>query len=216
MIRAIIFDFDGVIIESADVKTEAFRRLFCDRPNHLNEIVAHHLRHQGISRYVKFRYIYKNIIKKELTKYGEEKLGRRFSQIALREILKAPFVAGARQFLSSNKRRFDLFVASGTPRKELLAIISARGIEKYFKGIYGSPAEKADILDSIKKRYGFSKDEMIYVGDSQSDRIAARKAGIAFVERDASAPLGPRSPRGRLVVKDLRALEKVVKRIEKD
>ncbi len=28
MIKAIIFDFDGVIVESVDIKTKAFARLF--------------------------------------------------------------------------------------------------------------------------------------------------------------------------------------------
>ncbi|GAF78578.1 unnamed protein product, partial [marine sediment metagenome] len=32
MIKAIIFDFDGVIVESSDIKTEAFRELFQDYP----------------------------------------------------------------------------------------------------------------------------------------------------------------------------------------
>jgi len=42
MIKAIIFDFDGVIIESMDVKTKAFTFLFKDYLEHLPEIINLH------------------------------------------------------------------------------------------------------------------------------------------------------------------------------
>lgn len=210
MVKAIIFDFDGVIIESAGIKTEAFRKLFCDYPDLVDEIVAYHLKYQGISRYVKFRHIYKDILKKGLTKDIEEKLGRRFSELVLEEVLKAPFVAGAKKFLEENNGRFQLFVASGTPEGELLDIVSARGLTEYFKGIYGSPKEKADIIRSIRDGCGFSDDEIVYIGDSESDLVAAEKAGVAFIERDARALSRPASRRGHPVVRDLTGLEDVV------
>ena len=38
MIKALIFDFDGVLAESVDVKTKAFLNLFKEYPQHLEEI----------------------------------------------------------------------------------------------------------------------------------------------------------------------------------
>lgn len=67
MIKAIIFDFDGVIIESAEIKTDAFRTLFAGYPDMLPEIIAHHQKNSGISRYKKFRYIYEKILGQELS-----------------------------------------------------------------------------------------------------------------------------------------------------
>ena len=66
MIKAIIFDFDGVIIESADIKTEAFRALFENYPEHVEAIAGFHIENGGMSRFDKFRHIYKNIINEEL------------------------------------------------------------------------------------------------------------------------------------------------------
>lgn len=54
MIRAIVLDFDGVIVESLDIKTRAFRDLFSDYPQHLDKIMSYHLAHNAISRYIKF------------------------------------------------------------------------------------------------------------------------------------------------------------------
>lgn len=215
MIKAIIFDFDGVILESADMKTEAFRKLFCDYPDYLDEIIGHHLKHQGISRYVKFRHIYKEILKKDLTRDAEEDLGKRFSDIALQEVMRAPFVTGAKEFLEEHDKRYHFFIASGTPEGELLGIISARGLEKHFKDIHGSPKTKADIIRSIKGKYAFSEKEMVYIGDADTDRVAAEEAGIAFIERDAAAPpiMGLRY--GHLVIRDLKSLKCALNKVEK-
>ena len=44
-VRAIVFDFDGTLVESVDVKTQAFRTLFKEYPQHVASIVALHLEH---------------------------------------------------------------------------------------------------------------------------------------------------------------------------
>ena len=58
MIKAIIFDFDGVLIESAAIKTEAFREVFSKWQDKVDEIVTYHNKNMGISRFVKFKYFY--------------------------------------------------------------------------------------------------------------------------------------------------------------
>ena len=63
MIRNIIFDFDGVILESVDIKTQAFAELFSEYPDHLEDIIKHHKNNSGVSRYEKIKY-YLNLIHK--------------------------------------------------------------------------------------------------------------------------------------------------------
>lgn len=63
-IDAIFFDFDGVILESVDIKGWAFGKLFENYPQHVDEIVAFHFANGGMSRFDKFRYIYKKYLKK--------------------------------------------------------------------------------------------------------------------------------------------------------
>ena len=182
-IKAIIFDFDGVIIESADIKTEAFRQLFSQYPDKVEEIVAYHKQNMGISRYVKFHYFYENILGKELSREMEVELGKRFSQLVLKQILKAPLVAGAKEFLSNNKDRYLFFIASGTPEDELHYIVTQRRLTKYFKGIYGTPRKKSEIIEDIMEKNRLSRNEVVYVGDAQSDQDAAEKAGVPFIAR---------------------------------
>ncbi|MFH2011556.1 MAG: HAD family hydrolase [Pseudomonadota bacterium] len=183
MIKAVIFDFDGVIIESAQLKTEAFKNLFSRWPDKVEEIVLYHLKNMGISRYVKFRYYFENILQKPYNEEIEAELGRQFSKIVLSGVKEAPFVDGALDFLEKKYREYMLFIASGTPGDELDEIMTHRGIKKYFKEIFGTPSTKTEIVTNIMEKYGLQKTETVFVGDAESDKKAARDSGIPFVLR---------------------------------
>lgn len=186
MIKAIIFDVDGVIIESAEIKTKAFAMLFADYPEKLPEIIAYHQKNAGISRYIKFRHFYEEILGQELSAQKESELGERFSQIVMREILNAPFTPGAIEFLTRNKDRYHFFIASGTPEEELQNIIAYRQLSHFFREIHGTPKQKDEIMEDILDRYSFQKKEVVFIGDAESDRASAEKVGVSFIARVSS------------------------------
>lgn len=183
MIKAVIFDFDGVLVQSAEIKTEAFGQLFSSFSDKVHEIVEYHKRNMGISRYVKFRYFYENILGKELSHDEEMELGEKFSQIVLEKILKAPFVGGALDFLDKYHKKIPLFIASGTPDDELQYIVEERGISRYFKEIHGTPRKKPEIIIDILSHYSLNTLEVVFVGDAESDLRAAEEAGVCFIAR---------------------------------
>ena len=183
MIKAIVFDLDGVIIESADIKTEAFRKLFSGYPDKLSQIIAYHEKNAGISRYVKFRYIYNKMLGQELTPEREKELGEEFSRIVLDRIFKAPLVTGVIEFLKNNSARYLLLIASGTPKEELQYILKQRGLDTYFQGAYGTPLTKIEIIRRILAEHRLKNQEVIFVGDAESDRIAAEEMDITFIAR---------------------------------
>jgi phosphoglycolate phosphatase-like HAD superfamily hydrolase len=183
VIKSIIFDFDGVLVESAEIKTEAFRKLFSTWPDNVDEIVAYHLKNAGLSRYVKFRYIFEKILQKDYSEELIHGLGETFSQLVLEAVKKAPFVPGAVDFLVTNTNRYLLFIASGTPQRELSEIVSVRGIARYFKGIFGTPSSKSEIIRTVINEYKLQKDDILFIGDGDSDRMAAAEMGIHFILR---------------------------------
>jgi len=183
MLKAIIFDFDGVIAESVEVKIEAFRRLFAEFPEHLPEIIEYHKTNGGISRYVKFRYIYEKILKKPLSEAESQRLGGLFSQYALEEVIAAPFVAGAEEFLTRYHQKLLLFVVSGTPEEEMRLILEKRHMVSFFKGVYGSPRSKAALITTILKDNQLLQEEAVFIGDSINDYDGAMAAGIRFIGR---------------------------------
>jgi len=183
VIKAIIFDFDGVLVESAHIKTEAFRKLFSHRPDKSDEIVEYHLRNAGISRYVKFKNIYENILHEPYSEETGVKLGKELSMIVIDEIKKAAFVRGAEDFLGIFYHEYSFFIASGTPQDELNEIVRHKKIDKYFKGIFGTPATKTQIINYILTENRWEKGDVVFVGDAESDLRAAEESGIHFILR---------------------------------
>jgi HAD superfamily hydrolase (TIGR01549 family) len=185
VIAAAVFDFDGVVLESADIKTNAFRRLFDGN----EQAVAHHLENVGISRYEKFRYITTEILGRPYTEDEERRLAERFSELVLDEVLTCPFVPGARELLERRAPELPLFVASGTPEDELRHIVAARGLDGMFVGVYGTPATKGEILRRILDQRALERRHVVMVGDARTDLDGAREAGVRFVGR--VPPEGP-------------------------
>ena len=185
MIKAIVFDFDGVILESAKIKTEAFADVVKDYPKQQAEaFVAYHMIHMGISRHVKFRYFIEEILKQPYCEETEQELADRFSDIVFSRIMECPYVPGAKDFLDRNYRKYDLYVASGTPKAELEQIMEGRDLTQYFKQIYGTPMKKEEIVDVICHDYGYAKEEMVFVGDAATDKNAAYHTGLKFIGRN--------------------------------
>lgn len=187
MIRVAVFDFDGVILESTDIKTRAFAQLFDGN----EEAVAFHLEHAGVSRYEKFRHIHEQILGIPYTEEDAERLGDRFSELVFEEVLRCPFVPGARELLERRRHEARLFVASGTPEGELRDIVRARDLEDFFTGVYGTPATKAAIVERILVEEGVAREEVIFIGDAMTDLLGARAAQVPFVGRVADGQPDP-------------------------
>ena len=183
MIEAVIFDFDGVLVESSEIKTEAFRRLFRGYPDKVDAIVEYHKENMGISRYVKFRYFYEKILGQELSRDKETELGERFSRLVREKVITAPFVTGTLDFLNAHYTEMPFFIASGTPQEELVYITRKRGLSRYFKEIHGTPRKKPEIIEDILSRYSWPPSNVIFVGDAESDLKAAQETGVCFIAR---------------------------------
>ncbi len=183
-LRAIVFDFDGVIIESAGIKKESYRKLFEEEfPDHLDEILTYQESRGGVTRRQQFEEIHENILHEKPAPGRVNALEERYVGLMFDRVLSAPLVAGALEFLEKFHRRTDLFVASATPEDELSHIIRERRLAPFFKDVYGSPTPKAEVLKLIAGRVGCATGELIFIGDYPTDREAAEAAGVPFIAR---------------------------------
>ena len=190
MIRNIIFDFDGVLLESVEVKTRAFRQLFGgEPPEQVSKIIAYHLRNGGISRFEKFRTIYRDILERPLAESEFQRLCDRFAECVEDEVVASPWVPGAKEFLDAQRGKYRFFVVSGTPDAEIKNIVKRKHLGDYFVEVLGSPRNKAELLQDLAERHALVKSEMLYVGDSVNDWRAAQAFGIGFIWRRPSDAL---------------------------
>lgn len=206
----LVFDFDGVILESAEIKTRAFCELFSAYPDHVDAIVAYHEANTGISRFKKFRHIYDHILAMPLTTRAEHKLGKRFAALVVEEVLRCPFVPGAFELLRACSCTHALFIASGTPEEELRRLVMARGLAGLFREVHGSPKTKDVILENILAVTRAPRTSVLFVGDGLSDYEAAKTAGVTFIGRVRPAGRNLFEPFGVPVVEDLFALGRML------
>ena len=182
-IKTIFFDFDGVIADSVDIKTKAFAKLFERYGDEIvKKVVEYHLSHGGVSRYDKFRYYYQNFLGKKITDDEINILDKKFSDIVYNEVLKAPFIEGALDFLDiCDREGKNMFVISATPKKEIERIVKARGIDRYFRDVVGSPPTKDENLTYLIRQYDIDPLKAVYFGDSPNDLEVAQKHLISFI-----------------------------------
>lgn len=187
---ALVLDFDGVVLQSVDVKTHAFVELYGGHgPEVVAKVLEHHLVHGGVSRFEKFRHYHRAFLGRALGAEEEAALGRRFSALVEDAVVCAQWVPGAREYLEDNHRRLPIFVASGTPETELARIVGRRGMAHYFAGVHGSPRTKGEIIATCVREGGLDASRVLMVGDAITDYRGAQEAGAAFlgITRDGNA-----------------------------
>lgn len=179
---ALVLDFDGVVLDSAGIKTAAFRALFDDRPAHAEAIAAYLLANQGVSRWRKFDDIHSRILREPLSDADRKRLGDRFAALIRQQMQSCPEIDGTRAFVTAARREgVPAFVASATPHDELCDIVACRSLGDVFDGIYGSPRSKSDIIAALAGEHGWRTDTVLMIGDATTDRDEARRAGTRFL-----------------------------------
>ena len=202
-IDAVFFDFDGVLVESNEVKIDAFRRLY--EPygaDVVAEVVERHVQQEGISRVVKLETFHRDLLGIDLDDTGLAELARAFADMVEDAVVACDAVPGAMAALDTWAAHCPLFVVSGTPQDELRRIIGRRGMEGYFQTVYGSPRKKPDIVSEKLGELGTEAGRVLFVGDSLTDYDCARDVGTHFLGR-VPAWRKSRFPDGTIVVEDM-------------
>ena len=177
----IIFDCDGVLIDVNLLKCEAFGKAVEEYPQEIVQGFVRHCKNTfGVSRYVKFKEFFSHFAK---IPFQEDKYNTfliNYSNICKEMYQSANITPGCEclleKLLNSNK---SLYVASGSDEKELNEAFICRNLNKYFKGIYGSPRTKAECT-SIILNENLNK-KAVFIGDAISDMRTAKLFNIDFI-----------------------------------
>lgn len=179
--QTLIFDCDGVILDSNRIKSEAFRTAALPYGDAAADaLVAWHVANGGISRYQKFAHFLAEIVPAGLPGPDLETLLARYAE-AVREGLACCAVAPGLASLRERTKAARWLIVSGGDQAELREVFAVRGLADMFDGgIFGSPDNKDQILSRELTSANITS-PALFLGDSTYDHRAAHAAGLDFV-----------------------------------
>lgn len=182
MIKVIVFDFDGVLVDSNTLKDKAWFEIFDNHPKIPIHIVDDVISNNKGTRFDILRTIF------ERAGFPKEKIQKRIQDGALRFdalvqdwIVNRGLIPGVTSTLSDFSKRFRIYINSGTPHASLKTSVERLGIKHYFQDIYGSPPKKEENLKTILDRENILGKEAVVIGDSEEDYRSASRHGTFFV-----------------------------------
>ena len=176
MIQAIVFDFDGTLIDSNEIKLSAFYEVTAHIAGAADELDRIFQDPDRGDRYDIFSVLEARLgaDAAHLTKaYGER------CEIVILDKLAKSQVTETLDKLKSEGRK--LFIASATPEVNLVAMLNKSDLVARFEGIFGRPAGKADILRRIMEEHELQPSTMVMVGDGEDDCRGGKEFGCPFV-----------------------------------
>lgn len=181
---SLIFDCDGVILNSNRVKTDAFYQAALPYGEEAAQaMIDYHIANGGVSRYLKFAHFLEHIVPEYAAgRSGPnlDELLKHYADAVLEGLLSCEVTPGLEQ-LRQRTPNTRWLIVSGGDQAELRYVFAKRGLAELFDGgIYGSPDTKDEIL-ARELQSGTIQMPALFLGDSKYDYQAASMAGLDFV-----------------------------------
>ncbi len=181
--KTLVFDCDGVILDSNQVKTNAFYDVTLPYGEKAAQaFVDYHTSNGGISRYKKFAYFLEKIVpdvSPDKTGPSMDELLTAYADKVRHGLLTCQVASGLHELRRKTEARW--LIVSGGAQEELREVFAERGLAELFDGgIFGSPDTKEEIL---ARELGSNniRQPALFLGDSKYDYAAANQAGLDFV-----------------------------------
>ncbi len=180
-IKTLVFDCDGVILDSNAIKTRAFFQAALPYGVQAAQaLVDWHIAHGGISRYAKFDYFLNHIVNIGKSGTDRDQLLTTYASEVHKGMMTCAVTTGLHE-LRKRTRGLRWLVVSGGDQVELNRIFSARNLASMFNGgIFGSPDTKVEIFARELSKGNIST-PAIFFGDSKYDFESSTNAGLDFV-----------------------------------
>lgn len=181
--KTIIFDVDGVILDSNVTKIDSYFRT-AKKLGATNEqaqsLVDYHIKHAGLPSQPKFKWFIEAVLAEEVTAVRMNEFQETFSLAVKRGSLGCRLATGLNE-LRQKTEHAKWMVVTETDQKQIRTLFEERQIASLFEGgIFGSPNDKDEIL-TREKKIGHIIMPGLFIGDCMYDYEVAVRAGLDFV-----------------------------------
>jgi len=181
-IKVIVFDFDGVLVDSNQLKYDAWFEIFNE-----SEFAKKNLQKVLEKMREATRFEILSVVSKLLRIESEERAFwvQRYAELYNRAVQSRISSGGLRlglvDLLQNLILHYNLYISSATPEIPLLETVKELGIFSYFKSVLGSPLSKDERLLKIIQQENCCAKEVLVVGDGEGDRNSAFNNGCQFI-----------------------------------
>jgi HAD superfamily hydrolase (TIGR01509 family) len=180
-IEAVVFDLDGVIVDSEHVWDAAREALARERSGRWHEGAQQDM--MGMSSVEWSRYMHDVIGLKDPPEEISAEVARRLEATYREEL---PLIDGATEAVARLAERWPLAVASSSNRPIIDLVLELSGLDRFFRATVsseevsrGKPAP--DVYLEAARRLGADPERSAAVEDSSSGILSARAAGMRVV-----------------------------------
>jgi HAD superfamily hydrolase (TIGR01549 family) len=178
----VVFDFDGTLVDSNEIKSVGFSHAFADREECLAAVPEVLASHKRLTRREIVAALVDRIegLPHEQRHYEAVRRVALYSAWVEERILEKAKLSPAAELLERWHARASLYVCSLTPRDYLATIVERAGWRRFFVDLAGAPVSKSEMLRATAARHGLEPNDVLMVGDSADDEAAASEAGTSF------------------------------------
>ncbi|MBR2222099.1 MAG: HAD family hydrolase [Campylobacter sp.] len=182
MIKNILWDFDGVIIDSLAIRDYGFREIFKEFDKQsVDKLIQYHNYNGGLSRFHKIKYFFNEILKQNITQDEILQYADKFTQIMRQSLSdKKYLINDTVNFIKNNYKNYNFHIVSGSEHNELNFLCQKLDLSQYFISINGSPTPKNQLIKNLLESYNYNINQTILIGDSINDYEAASVNKIDF------------------------------------
>jgi len=179
--QVLVFDFDGTLVDSNDIKWRGFELAFADFPDQIAEIMTYCRGLNHTVRSEKFRHVYEHILRRPYTAEAASILHERYASATTAAVVTAPEIPGASSFLRRIAGRYTTVLLSSTPHEIILDILRRREMGAYFDHVQGAPIDKSAWLSRFRVAQPLTPGQIVFFGDTPEDLVSARVSQCTFV-----------------------------------
>jgi len=178
--KGVVFDFDGTLVVSNEIKRQGFDFVFADYPDRMAEIRKYCYSFNHTIRGEKFRHVTEQIVGLRYTPELERLCHERYAAFTTDSVAAAPEIPGAAAFVKSLSS-YRPALLSSTPTAILLEILERRGWRSLFPVVQGAPIDKQAWLKDFQTTLGCAPEQLVFFGDTDEDEESGRRSGCTFV-----------------------------------